>query len=98
MNNIKNLRLKRFRKGIYGLWAKLMYGYPVYFDRLKKMLIDTLFELADGDINTIADLGGIYKIHGAYSFYTIQKHHVYKVIQVGTELTQKYLDSCKKFN
>ncbi len=98
IKNGKNLRLKRFRKGIYGLWAKLMYGYPIYFDRSKKRLIDTLFELADGDINIIADLGGIYKIHGAYSFYTIQKHHVDRVIQVDTELTQKYLDSCKTFN
>jgi len=94
----KSLRLKRFRKGIYGLWAKLMYGYPIYFDRAKKMLIDTLFELAEDDINTIADLGGIYKVHGAYSFYSIQKHHVSQAIQIDKELTKKYLDLSKKFN
>ena len=44
IRNGKNLRLKRFRKGSYGLWAKLVYGYPIYFDRTKKLLIDTLFE------------------------------------------------------
>ena len=52
---------------MYGLWAKLRYGYPIYFDCSKKKLIDTLFDLADGDINTIADLGGIYKVHGTYT-------------------------------
>ncbi|MFQ6677350.1 MAG: hypothetical protein ACE5D0_03425 [Fidelibacterota bacterium] len=95
IKNGKIIRLKRVRKGIYGLWAKIAYGYPIYFDRSKKMLIDRLFELTDGDIKTIADLGGIYKIHGAYSFYTIQKHNVDKVIQVDTELTQEYLDLSK---
>ncbi len=98
MRSGKNLRLKRFRKGFYGLWAKLVYGYPIYFDRTKKLLIDTLFELANDDINTIADLGGIYKVHGAYAFYTIQKHHVSKVIQIDTELTSEYLDLSKKYN
>lgn len=98
IRNGKNFRLKRIRKGIYGLWVKLMFGYPIYFDRSKKMLIDVLFELADGEINTIVDLGGIYKVHGAYSFYTIRKHHVSKVIQIDTELTQEYLNSCEMFN
>ncbi len=98
IRSVKNLRLKRFRKGSYGLWAKLKYGYPIYFDRSKKMLIDSLFAIADDKINTIADLGGVYKVHGAYSFYTIQKHHVSKVIQVDTELTQDYLDSCRRYN
>ena len=83
---------------MYGLWAKLRYGYPIYFDCSKKKLIDTLFDLADDDINTIADLGGIYKVHGAYTFYTIQKYHVSKVIQIDTELTQEYLDSSRKYN
>lgn len=98
LRNGKNLRLKRFRKGSYGLWVKLVYGYPIYFDRTKKLLIDTLFELADDNITTIADLGGIYKVHGAYTFYTIQKHHVSKIIQIDTELTSEYLDLSKKYN
>ena len=90
-------RLKRFYKGVYGLWAKIRYGYPIYFDRSKKKLIDTLFDLANGDINTITDLGGIYKVHGAYSFYTIQKYHVSKVMEIDTKLTREYLELCKKF-
>ncbi len=69
----------------------------MYFDRTKKILIDTLFELSDNNINTVADLGGIYKINGAYSFYTIQKHHVLKVIEVDTELTQEFLSLSKRF-
>jgi len=57
-----------------------------------------LFELADGDIKTNVDLGCIYKIHGAYSFYSIRKYHVSRVIQIDTKPTQEYLNSCKTLN
>ena len=62
------------------------------------MLIDKLFELTENKINKIADLGGIYRVHGAYAFYTIQKYHVSKVLEIDTELTRTYLNLSKKYN
>ena len=43
---MKNMRIKRLQKGIYGLWAKMRYGYSFYFDLQKKMLIDILFKVS----------------------------------------------------
>ena len=92
------MRIKQFNKACFGLWSKIFYGYPIHFDKNKKLLIDKTFDLESKNITKVADFGGIYIVNGAYLFYTIDKYQISKAIMIDTELTKEYLNSAKKYS
>ncbi len=79
-----NLRLHRLRKIVRNAPSLLM-GYNIYVDTDKLRLIDSVFRHAQPAAASFADLGGIWKVNGAYSLYTLKKKSVHRGVLVDTD-------------
>jgi hypothetical protein len=93
--NTSNLR--KIKKGIYGLYGFVKEGLPLYFNYGKKELIDYAFNSLNFAMRSIADLGGVWKINGAYTFYALDHYPVKNAIIVDTNLTPKVLKKSSKY-
>ena len=53
---------------------KLLRGYSIYVDIDKIRLINHVFQSVVPDAKSFVDLGGVRKVSGAYSQYTLSRH------------------------
>ena len=78
------------KKSVY-----LEYDLPPNFDLNRKELID--FACRNIQINSFADLGAVYAVDGAYTFYTMERYKIKKAFLVDTDLTELVLEKAKSY-
>jgi hypothetical protein len=66
---------------------KYAQGLPVNFNVRKKELIDYIYSLCHPVPASFADLGGVYGVDGAYTFYTLRKYGARRSFLVDTDFT-----------
>jgi len=67
-------------------------------DNLKLDKIQVIdFISSNNEINSFADLGGIWGVNGGYTFYTMNKYKIKTAFLVDTNVTQEVLDKSKKY-
>lgn len=79
-----NLNLHRVRKIIRNV-PSLFKGYNIYADTDKLRLIDHVFRNAQPAARSFADLGGVWKVNGAYSRYALKQQQVNRGVLVDTD-------------
>lgn len=84
-----SLTPKRIWKAARGLSGRLLHGYPIAFNPEKKALIDQAFRRSPGGLRSFADLGGVWGIQGAYTFYALRAHRPHSAVLVDTNLTEE---------
>ena len=62
-------------------------GFPLNFDPQKKDLIDVAFKTIDPSPQSFADLGAIWGVDGAYSFYALDTYPIRSAYLVDTDVT-----------
>jgi hypothetical protein len=82
-----HLSVNRIKKGLKGLSGYVLHDYPFMFDYDKKELIDTAFQKVVPHAKSLADLGGVYRIDGAYTFYSLDKYRLRTAFLVDTDFT-----------
>ena len=60
-------------------------GYNIYVDTDKLRLIDQVFRFAQPTASSFADLGGVWKVNGAYSEYALKEHSLNRGFLVDTD-------------
>jgi hypothetical protein len=63
----------------------LLQGYNIHVDANKLRLIDHVYRSAFPEARTFVDLGGVWKVNGAYSRYTIRRHALSRGIIIDTD-------------
>jgi hypothetical protein len=86
-----SLNLHRLRKIVRNVPSLLM-GYNVYVDTDKLKLIDHVFRFAQPAATSFADLGGVWKVNGAYSRYALRKRSVNRGVLVDTDFPPGLLE------
>jgi hypothetical protein len=66
-------------------------GLPTNFNVYKKELIDYTFRHGVPAPASFADLGGIWNVHGAYTFYTLRQYQVSRACLVDSDFTEAAL-------
>ena len=61
-------------KKVFKNLTNLFNAYNLYVNKDKFKLIDKVFYYLAPGIKTFADLGGVWKINAAYTFYTFKNH------------------------
>lgn len=84
---MRRLTPRRIWKAARGTAGRLLYGFPLAFSYEKKALIDRAFDATPGGFCSFADLGGVWGIDGAYTFYTLRRHRPAKAVLVDTNFT-----------
>lgn len=79
-----DLSIHRLRKFVRNI-PSLLLGYNIYVDSDKLRLIDRTCRSAFPAARSFADLGGVWKVHGAYSLYALRKHSLDRGILVDTD-------------
>lgn len=70
-------------------------SWPLHFNLDKKELIDDAFKRCSADRRTFADLGGVWNVDGAYTFYALEKLNAEKGFLVDTDFSVKTLEQAK---
>ena len=83
-----NVSWRRVQKGIAGLPGRVLHGYPIAFNRDKQRLIDHAFGTLPIEPRSCADLGGVWGIDAAYTFYLLRRHRVDRAVLVDTHFTE----------
>jgi hypothetical protein len=73
----------------------LLQGYNIYVSRDKLRLIDHTFNVICPQAKSFADLGGVWKVNGAYSVHTLKHPRVERGILIDTDIPQGLVN---KFN
>jgi hypothetical protein len=63
----------------------LLMGYNIYVDADKLGLIDRAFQIAQPAAISFADLGGVWKVNGAYTRYALRRASVRRGVLVDTD-------------
>jgi hypothetical protein len=92
------LSVSRVQKGLMGLWGYILHDYPVMFDYDKKELIDTAFQNVVPEAKSLADLGGVYRIDGAYTFYSLDTYRLRKAFLVDTDFTASVRERSRQYD
>jgi len=80
---------RRVRKGLAGLPGRIAHGYPIAFNRDKQRLIDRAFATLPVAPRSSADLGGVWGIDAAYTFYMLRRGLVERAVLVDTHISGK---------
>ncbi len=88
---------QRIRKGVRGVIGSVVSGLPFRFDYSKKELIDHAFATVIPNAKSFADLGGVWRIDGAYTFYLLDSYTIKSSFLVDTNMTQAVLEAGKKY-
>ncbi len=79
-----SLIIHRLRKIVRNM-PSLFLGHNIYVDTNKLRLIDRVFRCVQPSAMSFADLGGVWKVNGAYSLYALKKHSLDRGILVDTD-------------
>jgi hypothetical protein len=74
-------KLRKFARNAPNLFR----GYSIYVDSDKLRLLDHVYHSIFPSASSFVDLGGIWKVNGGYSVYTLRKHHLPKGIIIDTD-------------
>ncbi len=66
-------------------------GVPINFNPDKKLLIDYTHDYCDPAPASFADLGGIWNVDGAYTFYALRKYGAKSAFLIDTNYTDAVL-------
>jgi hypothetical protein len=91
------LNLRKIKKGISGLYGFIKERLPVSFNYGKKELIDYAFNNLNLNLHSLADLGGVWKIDGAYTFYALDHYPLEKAFIIDTNLTPKVVKKSLRY-
>lgn len=80
-------QLRRFTKAMRNL-PNLFQGYNIFVNRDKLRLIDLTFNSLSPRARSFADLGGVWKVNGAYSVHTLRHHRIERGILIDTDIPQ----------
>lgn len=80
--------IRRVRKLVRNA-PSLLLGYNIYVDTDKLRLIDLVFRRLYPSARSVADLGGVWKVNGAYTNYAVKRHHLQRGILVDTNVSEK---------
>lgn len=72
--------------------------YPKYFNFDKKDMIDFAFQRITPKPHTFADLGGVWGIDGAYTFYTLDRYNITSALLVDTDFTDTVTKKSLKYD
>lgn len=84
-------KFRKLEKALINL-PNLLYGYNIYVNKNKFKLIDRAFNNLSSEPKTFADMGGVWKVNAAYTFYTLKKHNIKQGFLIDTnsnEVTDK---------
>jgi hypothetical protein len=84
------------RRGVEGAFGYVVHGHPVTFDYTKKRLIDHAFTHVLPGATSFADLGGVWRVDGAYTFYTLKRYPIRNAYLVDTDFTDAVRMKAKK--
>jgi hypothetical protein len=73
-------------------------GLPIHLNPDKKELIDHAFSTCTPASASFADLGGIWNVNGAYTFYALQKYPVKDAFLVDTDFTDAALNKNRSYS
>jgi len=94
--NVTNLR--KIKKGFSGIYGFIKDGLPLYFNYGKKELIDYAFTNLQFTPRSLTDLGGVWKIDGAYTFYALDHYPLEKAFIVDTNFTPRVVKKSLKYS
>lgn len=73
-------------------------GFDSRFNLEKKALIDYAFQdLITSPPYSFIDLGGVWGVDGAYTFYTLDQYAISRAVLVDTDFTEHVLERSKKY-
>ncbi len=84
------LNLHRLRKLLKN-FPNLLRGYNIYVDTDKLRLIDHAFRVVVPAAQSFADLGGVWKVHAAYTRYVLRNFGVQRGVIVDTDFPDALL-------
>jgi hypothetical protein len=91
-----NRLVRRVTKGIENL-PNLLQGYNIFVNRDKLRLIDHTFNSIFPQARTFADLGGVWRVNGAYSVHTLRHHRIDRGILIDTDVPPGLEKRLKKY-
>jgi len=80
----RDLNIHRLRKIARNI-PSLFLGYSIYVDSDKLRLIDRACRSLCPQARSFVDLGGVWKVHGAYSLYALRNHALDRGVLVDTD-------------
>jgi hypothetical protein len=76
----------------------LLRGYNIYVNSEKLRLIDRAFNSLNPSAHSFADLGGVWKVHAAYTKYTLKNFSIDQGVIVDTDYPQAVERTLSKFS
>ena len=67
----------------------LLHGYSIFVDTDKLRLINYIYRSLVPNAKSFIDLGGVWKVNGAYSLYTLRKHRLANGTIVDTDFSTR---------
>lgn len=89
---------QRIRKGVRGVIGSVVSGLPFRFDYAKKELLDHAFKTVIPNAKSFADLGGVWRIDGAYTLYLHDNYAIDSSFLVDTNFTDAVREASKKYD
>jgi hypothetical protein len=93
---MRSVLKNKLMKGIRGV-GSILRGYPFVFDYAKKELIDFAFKNVIPAATSFADLGGVWRINAAYTFYILDSFRVHSAFLVDTNFTPAVREKSRKY-
>ena len=87
---------RRLRKGLRGVPGRILHGYPLAFNPDKRELLDRAFRDLPAGQRSFADLGGVWGIGAAYTFYLMDHHRPTRGVLVDTNFTPAVRDRSQR--
>lgn len=84
-------------KKVFKNLTNLFNAYNLYVNKDKSKLIDKAFYYLAPGIKTFADLGGVWKINSAYTFYTFKNHLINKAYLLDTNFNDIVNEQSKRY-
>jgi hypothetical protein len=93
-----HISVNRIKKGLKGLSGYVLHDYPLMFDYDKKELIDATFRKIVPHATSLADLGGVYRVNGAYTFYSLDQYRLRAAFLVDTDFTASVQERSRQYD
>lgn len=80
--------MKKIRQAVSFRNRALQKKYSKNFNQNKKAMIDFVFRKLNLRADSFADLGGVWEVDAAYTFYTLDKYNIMSSFLVDTDFTE----------
>jgi hypothetical protein len=82
--------IRRLRKFVHNL-PSVFRGYNIYVDTEKLRLMDFVLGTLFPSAHSLADLGGVWKVNGAYALYATKKFRLERGVLVDTDISPEVM-------